>query len=153
VPDVYQGQELIGFALVDPDNRRPVDYDERRRVLASLDDGSDSIDPKLLVTSAALRLRQQRRSSFSGPYSPIPASGAAADHVVAFARGDDVVTVATRLPMTLRRAGGWRDTTIELPQGTWRDVLSGERVDAATAGSILRHLPVALLVREEEDTP
>jgi len=153
VPDVYQGQELAGFALVDPDNRRPVDYDRRSSALESLDGSDiDAIDAKLLVTTTALRLRRQRPATFTGTYSPLTASGAAAEHVVAFARADDVITVATRLPVTLQRAGGWRDTTLALPAGRWRDALTGEQVDSATVASILRQLPVALLVRDEEET-
>src|SRR3954454_3430116 len=74
VPDVYQGQEVTGFALVDTDNRRPVDYDARRRALESLGTGADGVDPKLIVTTAALRLRQQRPSSFAGSYSPVHAT-------------------------------------------------------------------------------
>jgi (1->4)-alpha-D-glucan 1-alpha-D-glucosylmutase len=152
VPDVYQGQELVGLALVDPDNRRPVDYDERRRALDAFGNDVDAVDRKLLVTATALRLRRQQPSAFTGSYSPLPAIGAAADHVVAFARGDDVVTVVTRLPVTLQRTGGWHDAAIALPDGNWRDTLTGERVESTAVESILRRLPVALLVRDREDT-
>ena len=116
VPDVYQGCELAGFALVDPDNRRPVDYSLRRALLAALDGGaaranSSAGSPaagldaeKLLVTARALRLRRDHPDWFAGGYAPLAATGPAAPHAVAFRRGD-AVTVATRLPAGLRRTG------------------------------------------------
>ena len=147
VPDVYQGQELPDFSLVDPDNRRPVDYDHRRDALAALDAGGTA-DEKLRVTAATLRLRRERPDSFAGSYSPVDVSGAASDHAVAYRRGDDVIVVATRLPTGLRRGGGWQDTVFALPDGQWRDVLSG-RPASRELGAVLSELPVALLVRSE----
>jgi (1->4)-alpha-D-glucan 1-alpha-D-glucosylmutase len=139
VPDVYQGQELPDFSLVDPDNRRPVDYDLRRDALVRLD------DPKLLVTTRALQLRRERPNTFAGSYRPLTAN----EHVVAFVRDDDVVTVATRLPVGLRNAGGWSDARIALPPGRWRDVLTDRRTDGSLA-TMLDALPVALLTREAD---
>ncbi|MBB3085591.1 malto-oligosyltrehalose synthase [Geodermatophilus sabuli] len=159
VPDVYQGTELWDFSLVDPDNRRPVDYDLRRRLLASLDAGEvPAVDEtgaaKLLVVSRTLRARREHPEWFAG-YRPVEATGSAADHVVAFDRGSDeqggAVTVATRLPVRLAAAGGWGDTALQLPNGAWRDLLTGGRFvsDAAgmPVGAVLERLPVALLVR------
>jgi (1->4)-alpha-D-glucan 1-alpha-D-glucosylmutase len=136
VPDVYQGCELTGLALVDPDNRRPVDYEVRRAMLSGLGPASparsggsadqDFLDAaKLLVTSRALRLRRDHPGWFAGDYLPVTGTGAAAAHVVAFCRSGQVITVATRLPARLRRSGGWRDTAIAVPAGRWRDVLTG----------------------------
>ena len=143
VPDVYQGQELPDFSLVDPDNRRPVDYARRAAALRD-----PYAEPKLLVTTRALRLRRDRPATFAGGYRPLTAVGPAAEHVVAFARGDDVVTVATRLPVGLAASGGWQDTRLELPAGSgWRDVLTDRATDGAL-GDLLDRLPVALLVRE-----
>src|SRR6202034_1124852 len=95
VPDVYQGCELTGLSLVDPDNRRPVDFDWRRSLLADLDAGRLDADPvahldaaKLLVTSRALRLRRDQPDWFAGSYEPVAAAGAAARHAGAVARGD-----------------------------------------------------------------
>jgi (1->4)-alpha-D-glucan 1-alpha-D-glucosylmutase len=154
IPDVYQGTELWDLSLVDPDNRRPVDYDLRRRLLAGLDGGSvpevdDTGAAKLLVVSRALRLRRDRPELFTG-YEPVAATGPAADCAVAFDRGG-AVTVATRLPVRL--AGeGWGDTAVALPTGAWRDELTGARVvsDAGGVrlGELLGRLPVALLVRD-----
>ncbi|MGI5242829.1 malto-oligosyltrehalose synthase [Dactylosporangium sp. CA-139066] len=150
VPDVYQGTELWENSLVDPDNRRPVDFAERLDLLAALD-ASAALPPvdvsgaaKLLVVSRALRLRRDRPELFSA-YRPVPAVGAAERHVVAFDRGG-ALTVATRLPVGLAESGGWGDTELKLPAGDWVDALSGRPASAALA-DILATYPVALLVR------
>src|SRR5207302_4319621 len=117
VADLYQGTELWDLSLVDPDNRRPVDYDRRRAMLRELDDMSPADAwarradgyPKLLLTRDALRARPE------GDYRPLAVTGAAADHVVAFTRGERVSVVVPRLPLRLEREGGWRDTTVDLP--------------------------------------
>jgi (1->4)-alpha-D-glucan 1-alpha-D-glucosylmutase len=158
VPDVYQGTELYDFSLVDPDNRRPVDYALRRRLLADLDGGTvPDVDgtgaAKLLVTSRVLRARRDSPELFTG-YAPIEVTGSAADSVIAFDRGsadsDGVVVVATRLPARLAESG-WGDTALQLPNGAWRDLLTGERFVSDVAGIaadvLLTRLPVALLVR------
>jgi (1->4)-alpha-D-glucan 1-alpha-D-glucosylmutase len=154
VPDVYQGTELWDFSLVDPDNRRPVDYASRRTLLTALDGGEvpavdESGAAKLLVVSRVLRARRDHPEWFAG-YEPVAVSGSAADHVVAFDRGG-VVAVATRLPAGLAR-DGWGDTALQLPNGAWRDLLTGERVVSDVAGvaadALLTRLPVALLVRD-----
>ncbi|MEV5961927.1 malto-oligosyltrehalose synthase [Kribbella sp. NPDC051952] len=149
VPDVYQGSELIDLSLVDPDNRRPVDYQHRVDRLRRLDDGgapADLSDEKLLVTSRALRIRRQYPEAFAGSYTPLPTSNG---HAVAFARGDAVITVATRLPAALHRLGGWGDSTLVLPPGQWKNVLTGRELGsgAARIHELLEDLPVALLVR------
>jgi malto-oligosyltrehalose synthase len=144
VPDIYQGQELPDFSLVDPDNRRPVDYDERRRALAA-----PNREPKMLVTSRTMQLRRRHPETFAGRYEPLAAEGPAGDHLVAFRRGCDVVAVATRLPVGLRRAGGWAGTHLSLPPGEWRDVLTDRMADG-DLGELLGQLPVALLVRDEK---
>ncbi|MEU7532022.1 malto-oligosyltrehalose synthase [Saccharothrix sp. NPDC042600] len=149
VPDVYQGSELWDLSLVDPDNRRPVDYDVRRRLLARIRDGwlpavDDSGAAKLLVVHRALTLRRERPELFRG-YRPLWASGPAAKHVVAFER-TGLVAVATRLPVGLAAGGGWRDTVLPLPPGDWTDVLTS-RPARGHLGEMLDHYPVALLVR------
>jgi (1->4)-alpha-D-glucan 1-alpha-D-glucosylmutase len=153
VPDVYQGTELWDFSLVDPDNRRPVDYALRRRLLAGLDRGEipavdESGAAKLLVVSRTLRARRDNPEWFAG-YEPLEVTGSAAKHLVAFDRGG-VVVVATRLPAGLA-AEGWGDTALQLPNGAWRDLFTGERVVSDIAGvaadALLTRLPVALLVR------
>ena len=158
VPDVYQGSELWEQSLVDPDNRRPVDYDLRRELLSGVDAStlppspSSALDAvgtdKLLVTSRALRLRRDRPELF-GSYAPLSASGPSADHVLAFDRGG-AVTVVTRLPLGLEARGGWGETSLELPAGRWRDVLTGRSLRSGDVGEMLSLLPVALLVREDD---
>jgi (1->4)-alpha-D-glucan 1-alpha-D-glucosylmutase len=155
VPDVYQGTELFEYSLVDPDNRRPVDWAARRELLARLDDGwLPDVDAegaaKLLVTASALRLRRYRPEVFTG-YRPVPAQGPAAGHALAFARSASLVAVATRLPVGLADRGGWGDTVLPLPEGTtdWHDVITDTPVDGAAPrlADVLSRYPVALLVR------
>lgn len=144
VPDVYQGSELWETSLVDPDNRRPVDFDHRAAVLAGTDE--DDAATKLHVTCTALTLRRERPELFTG-YAPVPAVGDRAGHVVAFDRGG-AIAVATRLPVGLAAAGGWGDTTLDLPEGRWHDLLTGLDTDGRLADLLAAH-PVALLVRRD----
>jgi (1->4)-alpha-D-glucan 1-alpha-D-glucosylmutase len=155
IPDVYQGTECFEYSLVDPDNRRPVDFTARRELLARLDEHwLPPVDAggaaKLLITMSALRLRRYRPELFAG-YRPLTADGPAADHVVAFARDRGVVAVATRLPVGLAARGGWADTVLALPDGAddWTDVITGESVGGPTPrlADLTRRYPVALLVR------
>jgi (1->4)-alpha-D-glucan 1-alpha-D-glucosylmutase len=153
VPDVYQGSELWEFSLVDPDNRRPVDFDERRLMLAALDGGAEPpIDAtgaaKLLVTSRALRARRDHPEAFDR-YAPLPAIGDASAHLVAVDRGG-AIALATRLPVGLETAGGWGDTLVILPGGIFTDVITGWRFDGGEVPvrELLSRYPVALLVRD-----
>jgi (1->4)-alpha-D-glucan 1-alpha-D-glucosylmutase len=163
VPDVYQGSEVEERSLVDPDNRRPVDYDA---AAASLADGSVE---KQRLTQASLRLRRDRPELFTG-YTPLVAEGPASEHVLAFDRGG-AITVVTRLPVGLEAKGGWGETTLQLPEGAWTSLLGSgglepfETVAAQPlqeptyggAGSsttlvadLLGDSPVALLVKAAE---
>ncbi|HEV7623072.1 MAG TPA: malto-oligosyltrehalose synthase, partial [Amnibacterium sp.] len=153
VPDVYQGQEMWDFSLVDPDNRRPVDYARRRTLLAQIDAGGlPDIDEtgaaKLLVVVQALRLRRDRPELFTG-YTPLTATGPAAGHVVAFDRGG-AVAVATRLPVRLAESGWWRDTALDVGSAPVRDVLTGRDFPGGSLplADLLAQYPVALLVAE-----
>ncbi|WP_433826304.1 malto-oligosyltrehalose synthase [Actinoplanes sp. CA-015351] len=153
VPDVYQGSELWDHSLVDPDNRRPVDFAQRRELLGRIDDGwlppvDEAGAAKLLVTSRVLRLRRQRPELFTG-YRPVFADGRVGEHVLAFDRGG-AVAVATRLPVGLSRHGGWHDTTLSLDGHSWTEVFTntsygGNRLAVA---ELLHTYPVALLVKE-----
>ncbi|MGR8007453.1 malto-oligosyltrehalose synthase [Streptomyces hypolithicus] len=118
VPDVYQGTEREFRALVDPDNRRPVDFTPPT--------GEGLSAEKYALTVAALGLRRGRPEVFgeSATYTPLTVVGPAADHCVAFCRSGEAVTAVTRLSLRLAEAGGWRDTELVLPQGRWGDVLT-----------------------------
>jgi (1->4)-alpha-D-glucan 1-alpha-D-glucosylmutase len=157
VPDLYQGTELWAMHLVDPDNRRAVDYDKRRRALAdvmslgpaAIWQRADEGLPKIWVTYAALQVRRRRRASFGarGSYTAVHAQGPLACHVVAFRRGEDVMSIVPRLGT---RAGGqWRGTTIPVANGVWHNVLTGTRVDRGEvdAAELWQDFPVALLER------
>jgi (1->4)-alpha-D-glucan 1-alpha-D-glucosylmutase len=153
VPDVYQGTELWDFSLVDPDNRRAVDYNLRREMLARFDEGLvPDIDvsgaTKLFVVQRALTLRRDRPELFRG-YRALSADGPAAAHALAYARSEDLVVVGTRLPLGLEAAGGWRDTSLRLADGEWTDVITGSAVSGGPVqvADLLHRFPVALLVR------
>jgi (1->4)-alpha-D-glucan 1-alpha-D-glucosylmutase len=159
VPDVYQGSELWAESLVDPDNRRPVDFAQRAEMLQRLDtsvtgsaQGTPAVGPdaaaKLLLTSRALRLRRDHPGLFTG-YTPLAASGPLAEHVFAFDRGG-AVAVATRLPLGLAAAGGFAAETLDLPAGDWEDVLTRRPHTGAVAlADLLADYPVALLRRKD----
>ena len=156
VPDVYQGSELWEMSLVDPDNRRPVDFELRRALLARIDGGwlppiDDIGAAKLLVTSRALRARRDATDRWMR-YAPIDVVGSASDHVVAFDRGG-VIAVATRLPIGLGRRGGWDDTAIVTSARPYTDAITGRRVEGGTipVGPLLADYPVALLNEEERE--
>ncbi|HET8958777.1 MAG TPA: malto-oligosyltrehalose synthase, partial [Microcella sp.] len=154
VPDIYQGSELWETSLVDPDNRRPVDYDERRALLARLDEGwlpdvDEAGAAKLLVTSRAARARRDRPELFTR-YAPLPVIGEAARHAIAVDRGG-AVAIATRLPVGLDARGGFGDTVIVLPHRPIVDAFTGRRYDGGELrlDDLLRPYPVALLLEEE----
>jgi (1->4)-alpha-D-glucan 1-alpha-D-glucosylmutase len=153
VPDVYQGSELWDLSLVDPDNRRPVDFGVRRDLLARIDDGwlppvDETGAAKLLVTSRTLRLRRQRPELFTG-YRPVFAEGRVGENVLAFDLGG-AVTIATRLPVGLSRHGGWGDTALSLDGHSWTEVFTGTSLggNRLAVAELLRTYPVALLVKE-----
>jgi (1->4)-alpha-D-glucan 1-alpha-D-glucosylmutase len=121
VPDVYQGDELIDLSLVDPDNRRAVDWKTRSAALEQLRAGGAPTRQtmKLHVISRALELRARRPEAFAdGSYTPVQAGS----DVCAFTRGDKEVLVVVEL----RRAPG---APLDAPAGRWRDVLSGGEHD------------------------
>ncbi|MEU9043770.1 MULTISPECIES: malto-oligosyltrehalose synthase [unclassified Kitasatospora] len=149
VPDLYQGSEEPLYTLVDPDNRGVVNLGA---LAVRLTDSAtarpgDLAREKLHLTTRALHLRRSRPL---GPYRPLPGVGLSSDHLLAFARGNDVVTAVTRLPYGLERAGGWRDTVLELPPGgPWTDELTLRSFPAGPVpvAELLAALPVALLTR------
>src|SRR5690606_28390646 len=154
VPDVYQGTELWDLSLVDPDNRRPVDFAARERMLEDLDAQvargtlppvDDSGRAKLLVTSRALRLRRDHPECFTA-YRPAVVVGDAPEHAVATHRGG-VTVIATRLPVALARRGGGGDTVLMRPQIAAVDALTGRRIAPGPVrlAELLDTYPVALI--------
>jgi (1->4)-alpha-D-glucan 1-alpha-D-glucosylmutase len=162
VPDIYQGSELWDLRLVDPDNRTPVDYELRRRLLRAatastgdrfmsrLDEGL----PKLRLIATALAVRGRHAEAFSpgSGYQPLPARGSRADHAICFSRiganGDSAtVTIAFRWPLLLGSA--WHDTIVLVPAGPWRNALTGEDVTGGEQrlAELLGDAPIALLER------
>ena len=158
VPDLYQGGELWDHSLVDPDNRRPVDYDVRRQllndlqgldagaVLARMEEGL----PKLYLVHTALKLRNEHPDWFGADasYEPIYAEGDQRDRVVAFRRGDHVLAVAPRWSLTHKK---WAKTSLTVPEGAWTELLSGRKFRGGEqgVGELLAGFPVALLVRDD----
>ncbi|MEB3021872.1 malto-oligosyltrehalose synthase [[Mycobacterium] crassicus] len=142
VPDVYQGTELFDDSLTDPDNRRPVDFAARRAELTALR------HPKMRIVHAALRLRREHPETFPhGTYRPLSADGPAANHVVAFRRGDDVVVAVRRWTVRLGETG-WGNTVITLAAGDWTDRLTGRRwAGRVRAAEMFGELPGVLLER------
>jgi (1->4)-alpha-D-glucan 1-alpha-D-glucosylmutase len=165
VPDLYQGTELWDFSLVDPDNRRPVDYQLRRGMLEAGDGGDWSGGwNKLSIVRHALALRARDPELFAhGSYVPLTVEGPQADRVLAFLRrwqDRSLLVLATRFPHALLAGSSslgidaerWGDTALLLPQDvgpSWREVLSGNTVAIQSArlplAGLLTQLPVALL--------
>ena len=161
IPDTYQGGELWDLSLVDPDNRRPVDFGLRRRMLADLHRGIEVEEivrrmddglPKLWVVHNALCLRKERPEWFGAAsgYTPIVAEGSKSEHLIAFLRADRVAAIAPRWPLKL--GGSWAGTTLQLPQGDWRNRLTGDPVQGGQqrVQTLLERFPVALLTKETE---
>ncbi len=154
VPDYYQGCELWDFSLVDPDNRRPVDFALRKKLLKnpthSLEDGS----AKLHVIRRGLAVRKALHSLFigGGAYTPLYADGGREENVVAFAlsgEGKSVVAIAPRLFAHLMQDAGvdWGESRIKLPEGSYDEVMTGRKIEGGSQrlADLLRDFPVALL--------
>ncbi|MFA7430378.1 MAG: malto-oligosyltrehalose synthase, partial [Rhodospirillaceae bacterium] len=173
VPDTYQGTELWDDSLVDPDNRRPVDYARRKAMLDHLpNDASILLGDwtsgaiKLHVVRALLHHRAAHPDLLTiGAYHPVEPDGALADHLIALARSNDaghwLVACVPRLTARLRSEDNpwplgeavWKDTRLPLPDGApshWRDLLTGREVTAEAGflnvADTLQALPVAVLV-------
>jgi (1->4)-alpha-D-glucan 1-alpha-D-glucosylmutase len=150
VPDTYQGCEIVNLTLVDPDNRRPVDFaDLRLRLEDLVTHGPRGLDDeKLYVTVRTLALRKELRDFFgdAGHYVPMQAT---TRHVVGFTRGDEVAVLVTRAPRRLEAAGGWEHQTVILPEGLWRDELTDTLYEGGTVrcSDVFETMPVALLRR------
>ncbi|MDY6824487.1 MAG: malto-oligosyltrehalose synthase [Thermodesulfobacteriota bacterium] len=160
VPDIYQGTELWDLSLVDPDNRRPVDFDRRRGLLASLEHMNmeqimadmDSGLPKLYLIQKTLELRKDRPELFapSASYGPVDITGTNHNHALAFTRGSRAVTIIPRLVMGF--SGDWEDTRVNLSESAWQNIFTGETFTGPELllRNILKKFPVALLLRADD---
>jgi (1->4)-alpha-D-glucan 1-alpha-D-glucosylmutase len=167
IPDIYQGGELWDFSLVDPDNRRPVDWEIRRALL----DEADRVTPdelvekwqdgreKLFVTKRLLALRRLHPDLFrSGDYQPLEPSGERSQHLCAFLRCHENLSVFVAVPRLVHQlwhggeAADWGDTEIGLPShGVWQDIFGMHRVDQCdrvSAGELFANFPMAVLIAE-----
>jgi (1->4)-alpha-D-glucan 1-alpha-D-glucosylmutase len=153
VPDLYQGTEIWDLSLVDPDNRRQVDYESRERLLSEVrsmspeqaiarsGDGAS----KVWLIALLLDLRLRKPELFETTrYAPLTAAGPKARHAVSFIR-DRMLVVVPRLLIGL--GGDWAGTTIELPPGRWKNIVTGDERDggAVQLGTLLETFPVAVL--------
>jgi len=157
VPDFYQGTELWDLSLVDPDNRRPVDFERRSELLrhcrtltaAQVVREWDEGLPKLWMIDRILTLRRERPAEFadSSKYQPLVAQGAHLGNVLAFRRGENLIAVVPRFTLSVN--GEWGDTRLPLPGADWRNCFTGTVVtDSVGPGELFAGFPVALLVRE-----
>ncbi len=164
VPDLYQGTALWDFSLVDPDNRRPVDYAERSAMLeggeslAALLDTWQTGGIKLRLAAALLRERRDHASFYAkADYAPLTVTGPLADKVIAFSRRhreETLVVVVPRLSgndsetALIPTGAFWGGTAVDVPAGRWRDVFEGGTLDSTgsvAAGGLLASLPFAVL--------
>ena len=161
VPDTYQGGELWDLSLVDPDNRRPVDYEARRQMLHELTKGINTEDimarveegmPKLWLVHNALCLRKEQPQWFGADsgYTPLTAEGPKSEHIIAYLRGENVATIVPR--WSIKLGGSWRKTTLTLPSGLWKNRLTGDELQGGRhdVQKMLERFPVALLIREAQ---
>jgi (1->4)-alpha-D-glucan 1-alpha-D-glucosylmutase len=160
VPDFYQGTELWDYSLVDPDNRRPVDFALRRRLLESLlkmdaDQIMEQMDtglPKLHVIRQSLALRTRRPELFSpdAAFLPLEITGANKDHAVSYLRGKEAAVIVPRLVMGF--SGAWSDTGVKLPKGSWENIFTNDIFAGPDflLEHILERFPVALLIKTSD---
>lgn len=148
IPDTYQGTEFLDFSLVDPDNRRFVDYGALKDGVGSPEDVA-----KQRIVREALTLRREQPELFlGGGYQAVFAEGAARSHLVGMTRtlagAPRALALATRAPIGLQQSGGWRGTTVTLPEGTWTDRLTGRRfAGRVEVDQLYAELPAVLLTR------
>jgi (1->4)-alpha-D-glucan 1-alpha-D-glucosylmutase len=157
VPDFYQGTELWDLSLVDPDNRRPVDFNTRLELLRRAGGMTaaqalmewDAGMPKLWMTARMLKMRRERAEDFSAEskYQPLVAQGTHLGRLLAFRRGENLIAVVPRFTMTL--AGEWGDTRLPLPGGVWRNGFTDQLIQREISpAELFGVFPVALLIRD-----
>ncbi|MFP4330058.1 MAG: malto-oligosyltrehalose synthase [Spirochaetaceae bacterium] len=173
VPDIYQGTEFWDFSLVDPDNRRAVNFTERIEALSRFRRGEESLEEllrnwkngalKAYVIYRCLTLRSELPDLFAaGEYEGIETTGLHAGRLVSFRRGESLILCVPRLTAALLEGAdiplprGWGDTALQLEglSGSYREIFSRRRVELSggnlEVASLLDRFPVALLLRETE---
>ena len=158
VPDFYQGTELWDLSLVDPDNRRPVDFELRWELLRqcrsmpaheALQDWDSGL-PKLWLIARVLTLRRRLADCFgnASKYQPLVAQGAHLGNLLAFRRGENLIAVVPRFHTTVN--GDWGDTRLPLPRGIWKSCFTEATVEGAVEPArLFAEFPVSLLHRED----
>ncbi len=165
VADTYQGTEYLSLSLVDPDNRRPVDYEARAATLARVETPDPDSEKQALVQTTLLARKRLSAFGANSSYTPLESTS---PHLFGFLRAHDpglvsglvagvlrrepssaVAVLATRTPAALARDGGWGEHTVDLPEGTWTDLLSGRLVEGGRVrcADLFATAPVALLER------
>ena len=153
VADTYQGTELWDLSLVDPDNRRPVDWDERRRLLASMTDAPPPLDEtgaaKLHLVARLLGLRRDLPEIFltGSSYQGLDVG----DRAVGFLRAGRLATIAPTRALAVVESG-WGEDRVQLPEGSWHDILTGRPRAGGRhrLADLLGDFPVAVLLRSQE---
>ena len=172
VPDLYQGAELWELSLVDPDNRRPVDYQKRGEFLQDIKakiaedilqltqeliETKENGKIKLFLTHQLLKARKEYSEIFQkGDYQPIETTGKYHNHLIAFTRNYEdktLVAIAPRFLTTIVKPGQplnkevWEDTSLKLAPKNWHNLIDNQTIAGElTVGKILQHFPVALLI-------
>jgi (1->4)-alpha-D-glucan 1-alpha-D-glucosylmutase len=153
VADIYQGTETTRTHLVDPDNRRPVDFAALSRMLAAVRERGPATlaEEKLFITEKICDLRRRRPGSFVGESAHYRPLATTTGHLVAYERGADVLVLATRLAGALAALGGFQQHTVAIPEGRWTDVLTGLTVDGGLVevADVLGTYPGAVFERVE----
>ncbi|WP_295644347.1 malto-oligosyltrehalose synthase [uncultured Corynebacterium sp.] len=146
IPDVYQGTEVLTDHLVDPDNRRAVNFDALEEALERVSRGDIRTrdDERMHLVTTALRVRKQCELD-GAKYLPVMATGPYERHMLGMLRGDDVMVLVTRRPRTVP---DWEDTTVTLPEGMWEEQLGGGMFEGTVKlATLFKHRPQAILTR------
>lgn len=146
IPDIYQGTEVFTDHLVDPDNRRPVDFDALEAILERVSRGDIRTrdDERMHLVTTALRVRQQFNLD-GAKYLPVMAAGTYERHLLGMLRGEDVMVLVTR---RLRTVPDWGDTTVTLPEGMWEEQLGGGMfAGTVKLATLFKNRPQAILTR------
>jgi (1->4)-alpha-D-glucan 1-alpha-D-glucosylmutase len=156
-PDIYQGNELWDFSLVDPDNRRLIDFELRKKLPAEMKNlyageiwkrRAEGL-PKLWLIQKTLKLRERFPDFFGFNYKPVFARGEKSENIIAFSRGEKIITIIPRFLLELNN--DWQNTSLELPRGNWQNEFTAENFNGKVRmENLFQQFPVALLVRKED---